>query len=105
MPRILVIADDFTGAAEIGGIAHLYGLSVKLKTNLSEADSSGDDVLVLDTNTRSLSPHEASKAIKTVFKDFDLSVFNFIYKKVDSVLRGPIIPEIKAILSISILFF
>ena len=99
MPRILVIADDFTGAAEIGGIAHLYGLSVRLQTSLSDAGLSEDDVVVLDTNTRSLTPHEASKAIIKILGDLDLSVFNFIYKKVDSVLRGPIIPEIKAILS------
>jgi uncharacterized protein YgbK (DUF1537 family) len=99
MPKILVIADDFTGAAEIGGIAHLFGLSVKLQTRLSDAFAPEDDVVVLDTNTRSLSPHEAFKTIRILLENLDLSVFDLIYKKVDSVLRGPIVPEIKAILS------
>ena len=31
---IVVIADDFTGAAEIGGIGLKYGLKVVIETNL-----------------------------------------------------------------------
>ncbi len=99
MPKILVIADDFTGAAEIGGLAHLFGLSVKMQTSLSDAGAPKDDVLVLDTNTRSLNPSDAYKTIITLLDQLDLSAFDFVYKKVDSVLRGPIIPEIRAILS------
>ena len=98
MPKILVIADDFTGAAEIGGIAHLFGLSVKMQKGLSDAGVPEDDVLILDTNTRSLNPTEAYTTITTLLDKLDLSVFDFVYKKVDSVLRGPIIPEIRAIL-------
>ncbi len=99
MPKILVIADDFTGAAEIGGIAHLFGLSVKMQTGLSDAFAPEDDLLVLDTNTRSLNPTEACNTITAFLAHLDLSAFDFVYKKVDSVLRGPIIPEIRAILS------
>jgi uncharacterized protein YgbK (DUF1537 family) len=99
MPRILVIADDFTGAAEIGGIAHLFGLSVNLQTSPSDAGEQKDDVVVLDTNSRSLKPHEAFNLIKTQLAHLNLSGFDFIYKKVDSVLRGPIVHEINAILS------
>ncbi len=99
MPKILVIADDFTGAAEIGGVAHLFGLSVKMQTSLSEVRVAEDDVLVLDTNTRSMDPQTAYRTIMTLLDRLDLSEFDFVYKKVDSVLRGPIIPEIRAILS------
>ena len=99
MPKILVIADDFTGAAEIGGIAQLFGLSVKMQTGLSDAFAPEDDVLVLDTNTRSLNPSEACNTITAFLGHLDLSAFDFVYKKVDSVLRGPIIPEIRAILT------
>jgi len=98
MPKILVIADDFTGAAEIGGIAHLFGLSVKIQTSHGGYDKRENDVIVIDTNTRSFSPEKAYKTLQSILKDLDLSAFDFIYKKVDSVLRGPIASEIKAIL-------
>ena len=101
MPKILVIADDFTGAAEIGGIAHLFGLSVKMETGLSGPGETADDVVVIDTNTRSFSPEKAYLLVKSLLKDQDLSAFDFIYKKVDSVLRGPIASEIEAILTIA----
>ena len=101
MPKILVIADDFTGAAEIGGIAHLFGLSVNIQTSHTDHDKIENDVIVIDTNTRSLSPEEAYKILQSILKDLDLSAFDFIYKKVDSVLRGPIASEVKAILSMT----
>lgn len=101
MPKVLVIADDFTGAAEIGGIAHLFGLSVKMQTGLSGPGETADDVVVIDTNTRSFSPGKAYLFIKSLLKDQDLSAFDFIYKKVDSVLRGPIASEIEAILTVA----
>ena len=81
MPKILVIADDFTGAAEIGGIAHLFGLSVKIQTRHTEPDKRENDVIVIDTNTRSLSPDKAYKTLQSILKDLDLSAFDFIYKK------------------------
>ena len=101
MPKILVIADDFTGAAEIGWIAHLFGLSVKMETGLSGPGETADDVVVIDTNTRSFSPEKAYLLVKSLLKDQDLSAFDLIYKKVDSVLRGPIASEIEAILTIA----
>jgi len=101
MPKILVIADDFTGAAEIGGIAHLFGLSVKIQTDLTIPGEKEDDVVVIDTNTRSFSPDKAYIVLQSLLKDQNFSAFDFIYKKVDSVLRGPIASEIKAILSIA----
>jgi uncharacterized protein YgbK (DUF1537 family) len=99
MPRILVIADDLTGAAEIGGIAHLFGLSVRMQTSFADAGVAENNVLVLDTNTRSLNPQAAYDTIISLLDKLDLSLFDFVYKKVDSILRGPIIPEIRAILT------
>ena len=98
MSRILVIADDFTGAAEIGGIAYLYGLSVGLVTTLSVHGIRDKDVIVLDTNTRGLDPESASAKILNTLASMDLNEFKLVYKKVDSVLRGPIETEIKTIM-------
>ena len=48
---IIILADDFTGAAEIAGIALRYHLAAELHTTIQpEFDM---DVLVIDTDTRS----------------------------------------------------
>jgi uncharacterized protein YgbK (DUF1537 family) len=99
MPKILVIADDFTGAAEIGGIAHLFGLSVRLVSEISKSEDYKEEAIIIDTNTRRLSPEEASSRIKTVLADADFSTVDLVYKKVDSVIRGPVESEIKTVMS------
>lgn len=101
MLRILVIADDFTGAAEIGGIAHLFGFSVRISTGVAPSVIGKEDVLVIDTNTRNLPPRAALKKVRNVLKDIKKSDFDLIYKKVDSVLRGPITSEVRAVMTFS----
>ena len=54
---ILALADDFSGAAEIAGIGHHFGLRSELFTDV--CSSSKADLVVVDTNTRSLSEEEA----------------------------------------------
>jgi uncharacterized protein YgbK (DUF1537 family) len=95
---IAVIADDFTGAAEIGGVGLRYGLKVVILTSVQEQPEA--DLLVITTNSRSLSPDEASaetERISRLVMDFKP---DFIYKKLDSVLRGNITREIMAHLSV-----
>ena len=95
MPEILVIADDFTGAAEMGGIAHLFGLSATVVTELSEPTLYPEDVVILDTNSRRLDPASAMGKVTAMLKYLNQSDFKLTYKKVDSVLRGPVESEIK----------
>jgi uncharacterized protein YgbK (DUF1537 family) len=49
---IAVIADDFTGAAELAGISLRYGLKVELCVGKVEYKNA--DVLVVSTDSRSL---------------------------------------------------
>jgi D-threonate/D-erythronate kinase len=89
---IAVMADDFTGAAELAGISLRYGLKVTL--SLDEANSTNEDILVISNNSRSLSKQDALNATKkTIQKIVAIKPF-FIYKKIDSVLRGHVIDEI-----------
>jgi len=101
MPEILVIADDFTGAAEIGGIAHLFGLSVSIMKEWSDSSKHKEDVIIIDTNTRRLDPEETSGKIIKILENVDFSKIELIYKKVDSVLRGPVESEIKTLMSLA----
>ncbi|HEX6225876.1 MAG TPA: four-carbon acid sugar kinase family protein [Chryseolinea sp.] len=94
--KLLVLADDFSGAAEIGGIAHRYGLTTEIQLSLDTGTSA--DVVVFDTNTRSLSESEAVKKsleIAAQLKDID-KPFN-LFKKIDSVLRGHLVAELSVL--------
>ncbi len=96
---IAVISDDFTGAAEIGGIALRNGYSVTLDTSVNK--NYNCDVLVIATNTRSLSKIDAQKQIKEVTEELLKLQPEFIYKKTDSLLRGKIGDELDVQLAVS----
>jgi uncharacterized protein YgbK (DUF1537 family) len=90
---LAVIADDLTGAAELAGIGLRYQLSVELIT--PGAKSTGADLLVVSTDSRSMNLKEAEKiTVDTVRQVQELGP-EFIYKKIDSVLRGHILDELK----------
>ena len=94
---IVVIADDLTGAGEIGGIGLAYGLKAELQRQFwSESNA---DLLIIDTDTRSFSPDKAKRVIKDAVRylyESNLPI-EWIYKKTDSVLRGPVAGELNAL--------
>ena len=93
---VIVLADDFSGAAEIGGIGHRYGLGTEVQ--LSMDLNTAADLVVLDTNTRSLSEGEAAEKIfdtGTALKKWNKPFY--LFKKIDSVMRGHLIPELDAL--------
>ena len=89
---IAVIADDFTGAAELAGISLRYGLKVEL--SLGETNPTNEDILVISNNSRSLSKEDALNATKEAIQNVMAIKPFLIYKKIDSVLRGYVIEEI-----------
>src|SRR6185436_8671733 len=91
---IAVITDDLTGAAELAGISLRYGL--KVSVCLNDEVAPGVDVLILDTNSRSLKKEEALKVNAEAAKKIVQLKPGFIYKKIDSVLRGYVVDELKA---------
>lgn len=91
---IAVIADDFTGAAEIGGVGLRHGLSVIIETKISKAHDV--DLLIIATNTRALTSDKAAIEIARITEQLLQLNPGCIFKKLDSVLRGNIISELKA---------
>ena len=89
---IAVIADDFTGAAELAGIGLRYDLKVELAMSAISTDA---DLLVVSADSRSLNSRMAHKTITKVVKDTLTLQPLFIYKKIDSVFRGHVLDEIK----------
>ena len=102
--RIIAIADDITGAAEIAGIAHSHGLGVSLFCGscccaAAQQPSPTPQVTVVATDTRSMSAAEAISETHRVASSFPIPHTSFlIYKKTDSALRGHVVAELRALM-------
>ena len=104
--RMVVIADDITGAAEIAGIAFSHGQQVRLLCGCSGSNSSvcscgtaTSETIVIATDTRSMSESEAIAETRHIASSFLIPHFSFlIYKKTDSALRGHVVAELTALM-------
>lgn len=86
MRKVLVLADDLTGALEAGVL--LEGAAVAL-----HAAPEGD-AFVIDTESRHLPPQEARRLVSAWIEQIPAEL---IYKKTDSTLRGNIGAELAAL--------
>lgn len=89
---MVVVADDFTGAAELAAIGLQAGLHTTLTTTVdvhSEAQ-----LMVVATDTRSMSRTDAVTQVTKITGEVLKLQPALIFKKVDSVLRGHVLPEL-----------
>ena len=116
-----VIADDLTGAAEIGAVGLRHGLSAEIIHAASgtgrglefrvhaagagkpaEAGTSiksrSAGLICINTDSRSCSPAVAGRRAAAAARALAAAGAEWIYKKTDSVLRGPVVAELEAIL-------
>ncbi len=91
-----VIADDLTGAAEIGAIGWRHGLRAEILCG--GEPSGGADLVCVDTDSRSCEPEVAAERAAAAARMLQAVGVRWIYKKVDSVLRGHVTRELEAIL-------
>lgn len=91
-----VIADDLTGAAEIGAVGLRHGLRAEIIQ--SGKPSGSTDIVCVDTGSRSCAPDEAAKRAAGAARLLRTAGATWIYKKVDSVLRGHVTAEVEAIM-------
>ena len=94
---IVVIADDITGAAEMGGIALRYGLNTLISDNFNNAHNY--EVIVIYTNTRSRTGKDAAAIMGELTSQAMQLNPSLFYKKTDSVLRGHVLEEMKSQMS------
>ena len=92
----LVIADDFSGAAELAGIAASRDLSAEVHTKLDPKSTA--QVIALDARTRQLPPEAAARRIREIHQEATGLAPDHIFKKTDSVLRGNVLAELTALL-------
>ncbi|QLG27272.1 four-carbon acid sugar kinase family protein [Halorarum halophilum] len=93
----LVVADDLTGATDTGHEFAARGLRTLVSVGAATAAEDGPpaDVRVVDTDSRYVDPEVAAAAVRRVIGAHDAS---FVYKKVDSTLRGNVVAEVDAAL-------
>jgi uncharacterized protein YgbK (DUF1537 family) len=92
--KISIIADDFTGANDIGIQLKKYGLKVITKTYNTKI-SVKSDVEIISTESRNIDKKQAYERVKNSFLEIKAS--DKFFKKIDSTLRGNIKEELKAI--------
>ena len=91
-----VIADDLTGAAELGAVGLRHGLRAEI---VRTGEPSGRaDLVCVDTDSRSCEPLAAAKRAAGAARMLQSAGADWIYKKVDSVLRGHVTPEIEGVM-------
>ena len=97
---ITLIADDLTGACDAG--AHFSGRGrVGVFVDAMRVDATRE-VAVVDTESRALSPSEAGTRVRAVARDLRARIrTGFLFKKIDSTLRGPVTAEIEALLEVT----
>ncbi len=102
MVKLLIIADDFTGALDTGvqfakqGIKTL--VSIQSEYNALSVED-GAQILVIDTESRHIGAEEAYRTVFKIAGAAGLSGIKKIYKKTDSTLRGNIGSELEAVMN------
>ena len=91
-----VIADDLTGAAEIGAIGLRHGLRAEIVRGGQPGGQA--DLVCADTDSRACEPKEAAKRAAAAARMLHAAGARWIYKKVDSVLRGQVTAELEAVM-------
>lgn len=92
--RVLALADDLTGAAEIAGCGLRHGLTARLQRERFTASDA--ELIAVDSDSRALCDAEAASRIGTLLREVGEAEPQLVYKKTDSALRGPIAAELCA---------
>lgn len=97
MTKIVMIADDLTGANANCSLMKKIGLSASSILNLKGDLPKGIDVLAYTTNSRAIEKDEAYKAVKEALDKMASDEVMLYSKRVDSTLRGNLGSELNAI--------
>lgn len=99
--RVVIVADDLTGAMDVAGpLADrgLITLAVASPEGCSPADLEGGAVISINADSRHLSASEAARCMHRVASELVDPHAEILIKKVDSTLRGNVVAETLAML-------
>ena len=96
-PRIVILADDLSGAADCAMACHRAGMATQVRLD-PEGAAAPAEALALDLDSRALPPGEALARTLGAMNQVREGA---LYRKIDSTLRGHVALEIAATLQIA----
>lgn len=81
MLRLLMIADDFTGALDTGVQLAAHGIPTQVVVGQADLSACSSTVLVVDTETRHLPAAKAAKAVEELTRSAVENGVGCIYKR------------------------
>src|SRR5258708_4655615 len=103
-PRVLIVADDLTGAMDSAGPFAALGIEtwvVAVPMRCDPACLKSARVVSVNTDTRHLSAHLAASRLREIVDHLGAGGFDVVVKKIDSTLRGNVVAETLALLDLS----
>jgi D-threonate/D-erythronate kinase len=103
-PRVLIVADDLTGAMDSAGPFAALGIEtwvVAMPTRCDPASLASARVVSVNTDTRHLSADLAATRVRDIVRHLGAGGFDIVVKKIDSTLRGNVVAETIALLGVS----
>jgi uncharacterized protein YgbK (DUF1537 family) len=100
-PRVLIVADDLTGAMDSAGPFAAAGVEtwvVAAPMQCDPASLRSASVVSVNTDSRHLPAARAAQRIRDTVRHLGAGDFQIIVKKVDSTLRGNVVAETLALL-------
>jgi uncharacterized protein YgbK (DUF1537 family) len=94
--RIVVLADDLTGGCDAAVAFLSTGRSVRVWFGTAVQFSAPETVQAFNTDSRSLSPRRAERAVSQAIETLGFGPGSLFFKKVDSAARGPLAAEVLA---------
>ncbi|AOY96361.1 hypothetical protein BKK79_32740 [Cupriavidus sp. USMAA2-4] len=98
--RLLIVADDLSGAADCAVAGTRLGLRSAVLLHAGAACPAGQDVLAVDADSRRAAPAEAARRQLDAWQAL-AGAGTRLYKKVDSTLRGNAAAEIAALVPLA----
>jgi 4-hydroxythreonine-4-phosphate dehydrogenase len=95
--RILILADDLSGAADCGVACAEAGLKTLLALKHT-AENPAADVLSLDADTRRMPADKAADEVERLIRKYAVNPELLLFKKIDSTLRGNVGRELTSAL-------
>ncbi len=103
-PRVLIVADDLTGAMDSAGPFATLGIEtwvVAVPLRCDPASVNSARVVSVNTDTRHLPGPQAAARVNEIVRHLGADGFDIVVKKIDSTLRGNVVAETMALLDVS----
>jgi uncharacterized protein YgbK (DUF1537 family) len=101
--RVLIVADDLTGALDTAGAFAGQGINTKVVAQPVASDPESvrnAQVVAVNTASRHLSAADAVQHVQQCTRLLAEQHFDIVYKKIDSTLRGNVVAETMALMDV-----